>query len=217
MRRHKQAGEGSGALPAGGFTLLEMLVALALFAVAATLSYGGLRQILAGRSQLVPRLESDLTLYRAAALLADDLRLAAPRSIRDALGMPEPPLRATPRNEVLLSLTRREPALALIGDQPTLVRVDWRLREGTLWREAWPVLDPVSASRPVAREILTGVRALEFSFRDRNGGTGWTPYWPPVTSTTQPAAAVLPHGASFVLTLADGRSLRRVLLVRSGS
>ena len=202
---------------ARGFTLLELLVALALFAVAAALSYGGLRQILSAQAQLQPRLDADLALYRAASLLADDLRFAAPRPVRDALGGTQPALRAASGNEVVLSLVRREPALGLLADQPTLVRVDWRLRGDTLWREAWPVLDAATGTRPLAREILTGVQALSLDFREARVDAAWTPYWPPPTLAGPNAVATLPRGASFVLTLADGRSLRRVLFVREGS
>ena len=213
----ERAGSNRARTRRSGFTLLEMLVALAVFAVAAALSYGGLQQVLAGRSQLLPRIDAELSLYRAAALLADDLRFAAPRPVRDALGSPAPALRAAPEEEVLVSLTRREPALALLANQPTLVRVDWRLREGRLWREAWPVLDTTSATRPAAREMLQGVRSLRLEFRGARAEEGWTSFWPRQGGAGPVVLPALPRGASFVLTLVDGRSLRRILEIRAGS
>ena len=201
----------------GGFTLLEMLVALAVFAVAAALSYGGLRQVLAGRAQLLPRLDAELSLYRTAALLADDLQLAAPRPVRDALGSPVAALRAAPDTELLVSLTRREPALALLANQPTLVRVDWRLRGGSLWRETWPVLDTTPSTRPDAREMLTGVRTLQLQFLGLRAADGWQPFWPRQADARSAVLPALPRGATFTLTLADGRSLRRVLRMPTGS
>lgn len=194
-----------------GFTLLEVLVAVAIFAIAAQLVFGGLRQVLHAREQLEPRAAQAAALRYAVTLLARDLSEAAPRAVRDALGDPAPALQAGGRDELIL-LSRRDPARPVLLDAVAVVRVGYRLDEGRLLRDTWPVIDAVQASRPREQVLLEGVRELRLRFLS-TGAADWSEVWPLATEDL----ATLPRAIEFELVLDDGRRLRRLLLPGQGA
>ncbi len=151
---------------AHGFTLLELVVALAVFAVLATLAYGSLGQLLQAREQLVARADALGRLQLAFSLLERDCLTAVARPVRDELGDPEPALRRTPDGN--LELTHGGWSNPLAQPRAELQRVRWRLRDGALYREAWPVLDRVPGSRPRAQRLLEGVQRFEVNVESGN-------------------------------------------------
>lgn len=194
---------------ARGFTLLEILVAVAVFAVAAELTYGGLRNILHARAELLARQSAAAALRSAVMLLARDLSGAAPRAVRDAFGTPAPALQVSTADAQVL-VTRRDTVRATLLDGVGLVRVGYRVRDGALERLSWPVLDVVQSTRPAVQVLLAGVRELRLRFfaADASGSE----LWPPAGA----ALASLPRAVEFELVFEDGRTLRRLLAVDGG-
>jgi general secretion pathway protein J len=66
-----------------GFTLLEMLVALAIFALLSVMSYGGLRSVM--EQQAATELEAEQLgqLQKIYLLMQRDFEQAVPRAVRD--------------------------------------------------------------------------------------------------------------------------------------
>lgn len=198
-------------LKGAGFTLLEVLVAMAIFALTSWLAYGGLRQVLMGREMLLPRLAEQAALVRTVTLLSNDFNNLVPRSIRDPLGTPVAALRTgAGTTEPLVSLTRVDAALALLEVQPELYRVDYRLTQDTLVREVWPVLDPLQNTTPNRQTLLRGVRSFGLRFMAGRVGSSWVNYWPPSANDNE--LEQLPRGIEFTLQFMDGTTLRRVLM-----
>ena len=196
-----------------GFTLLEVLVAVAIFAIAAQLSFGGLRNILAGHDQLSPRHEAAAALRYAVAILSQDFNAAAPRAVRDALGEPAAAMLAGGRDELVI-FSRRDPARLVLLDAVGLYRVSYRLQDGELVREVWPVIDTVQSTQPSRQVLLSGLREVRLRFLADGGGTGWVDLWPAAADDKLEA---LPRALEFELVFEDGRSLRRLLLPGSGA
>lgn len=153
-----------------GFTLLELLVALAVFAVLATLAYGSLGRLLGARDTLAARAEALGRLQRVQALLARDCGALVQRPVRDELGDPEPALRRAPDG----SLELTQGAFANPLDQPRaqVQRVRWQVRDGVLYRDAWPVLDRVPGTRPRSQRMLDGVRGFTVGIESGTGAAG---------------------------------------------
>ena len=69
-----------------GFTLLELLVAVAIFAVVGTLALSGYTQLQKQSEYAEQRLERTREVQRAVQTLAQDLEQAEPRPVREPLG-----------------------------------------------------------------------------------------------------------------------------------
>ena len=65
-----------------GFTLIELMIALAIFAVLSAMTYGGLRAVLNARNQSDQQAERLATLQTALVIMGRDIEQATPRSIR---------------------------------------------------------------------------------------------------------------------------------------
>ena len=165
-----------------GFTLLELLVAIAIFAIMAALGGISLEAVVTQQAIANENYRQLKSLQRTVQILCDDLYQLQPRGVRDVLGQNyELPLIADGRGMYLLRLSRagwRNPAGFSRG---TLQRVQYRLNDGALIREYWPVLDPVLAMEPIEEVLLENVALVKFEFLDiENAQPEWEPVWPPL-------------------------------------
>jgi len=190
---------------ARGFTLLELLVAVSIFAVLAGLSYGSVRHMLsfdAGLQQATRRYEA---LRFAVVMMEQDLGAIAPRSVRDALGESEPALRAGLKGE-LLTFTRRVPEAGLFDGGPALRRVRYRVQDGDLYRDVWEVLDRTPDSNFRTQRLLRDVKSLKLRFFESGE---WLEFWPRDENAL--SQSQLPRGVEFTLEFTNKLSLRRVV------
>lgn len=160
-----------------GFTLLELLVALALFGVLSLLTYTSLRGMIDARQQVAGQSQSLAELQIALARLGQDLQQARDRSIRDQYGQRRPALLYSALPAAGLEFTRA--GRRAYGNRPgaPLQRVRYRLEDRELLRETWPVLDRGPGSQPFGQPILSGVEEFELRFLDQQGQ--WRNHWPP--------------------------------------
>ncbi len=160
-----------------GFTLLELLVALAIFAIIATLAYKGLHTILTLRTQTDHYANQLTHLQMTFTWLERDLEQSVGRPIRDEYGDLQPALQGTESTLELTHAGWRNPAL-----QPRsfLQRVAYLTQGQTLYRTYWQVLDRAQDSQPIQVKLLTEVENLQFRFLDNQ--FQWHPQWPPLDS-----------------------------------
>jgi general secretion pathway protein J len=187
---------------AAGFTLLEVLVAMAIFALVGVAAYRGLDAAIGVQAHL----KSDEARWRALALfwlrLESDLRAWVDRPVRLRGGAPQPSWQAEPQAQAVyaaqLELTRLAPAGRLAPPQ----RVGYRLRQGRLEWLRWPVLDAGPRAEPEVHSLLEGVGELEFAYLDEAGV--WQARWPAAPQQKRPRAV------RVRLRLDDGVELNRV-------
>ena len=162
-----------------GFTLLEVLVALAIFALMTGIAYSGLNAVLDSREQL--SLESQK--WRDIALvfgrIEQDVANAAPRPIRDTSDLLAPALvgqqNRKNEDEPHLALTRT--GYSASGNGAALQRVGYRLKKQNLEQLAWPVLDQAPRTMPHVLLLARGISAFQLRYLDPQGQ--WYAAWPP--------------------------------------
>ena len=191
-----------------GFTLIEVLVALAVFGVMTVLAYQALGQSLSNAEMLTERLDRIQAVQRTIGMLVRDLTQASPRPVRDLLGDGFlPSLRTSSNTEFALELTRGgwpNPAGLPRG---TLQRVAWRIEDRELLRYHWTVLDPGLSDEPVITQLIDDVDSILFRYRSHNGE--WTEQWPPLESQGATAERIRPQIVEVVLTLPGEGEIRR--------
>lgn len=191
-------------LPRRGFTLLEMLVALAVFAVIGVMAGG----ILSGMVELSEfshqRGDALQKTQRAFSVIERDVLQVAGRTVRDEFGASTPAL--TVGGETLAEFTRAGRRNPLGEPRAQLQRVAYALRDDALLRLFWPVLDRGDDTRPWAQTLLTGVEDAAFVLHDAEGQEH--AYWPSPSESgdAQPAALELR------LRLEDQGHLKRLWL-----
>ncbi len=202
---------------ARGFTLLEMLVAVAIFAVLAGLAYGGLIAVMQQYDATHAAQTRLQEIRRAVTLLERDLFQVRNRDIREAFqGDPVPALRGGVNELLPIEFTRggwRNPAGVA---RASLQRVAWQREDDKLFRLHWLMLDQAQDSEPARLEVLDGVEELAFRFLDENGD--WHEQWPPVDMQLQSPGdagvlpqSVLPVAIEFVIELEDVGRIRRLV------
>jgi general secretion pathway protein J len=198
-----------------GFTLLEMVVAVAIFAIIGAMSYGTLDHFLSTRDALDARNQEITRLHRAIAQFERDVRFMVPRPVRDRFGDALPALMSISEGPAtrgdLMELTVSLPSYRN-PQWRRLQRVGWRLDEGRLIRRAWAVLDRDIDSEPRETTLLEGVASVELIYYERDADRRTIEsrrLWEQERSQ--------PLGIELILTLTDDRTYRRVLEVSGGA
>lgn len=197
-----------------GFTLLEMLIAMMVFAIMSVIAYQGLRAVLdvdqATRLQAQRLADLQVTL----SVLERDLAQVVDVSVRDEFGDRLPPLRLRPgADALLLELVR-----AGAGGDQRLRRTAWQITSRGLERRMWSGVDIVDPDdmriRPfadlVGPEQTLGVES-GFAFIVRTDtGLDRIESWPPSDAGDAPG---LPLAVEIVLDLPGLGQIRRLMAV----
>ena len=194
------------------FTLIEVLVSLAIFAILAALAYGALGQTLDSADLFNERMDRLQALQRTMRLLSEDLQQLSPRPIRDELGDGLGPALDTGfASGFALELTHGGCSNPLVLPRSTLQRSAYRIEDDELIRYHWTVLDRTLANEPLSVTLLDGVESILFRFLQANGE--WTEQWPPLNRPGILGARERPRAVEIILTLSREGEFRRLLEV----
>ena len=196
----------------GGFTLMELLVAMAIFTIVGALALSGYTQLVRQSEYVDLRLERVREVQRAMQTVAQDFAQLEPRPIREPLGETRlPALLAGDAVDYSVQFTRSGWSNTAGLARPTLQRVAYRLDQDGLWRDHWAVLDHPLSVEPTRRKLLGGVRAVRFRFLNTN--REWVDRWPASDGPEGSSDRVLPAAVEVTLDLEDWGQLRRLIEV----
>ena len=194
----------------GAFTLIEVLVALAIFGILSALAYGALSQTLLSAELLNSRMDRLQAIQKSIRYLSQDFLQLAPRPVRLELGDSfGPALQSDLRSKYALELTRGGWSNPVALPRGTLQRAAYRLEDDELTRYYWTVLDRTLNNEAIAVTILDGVESILFRFLVDSGD--WTEQWPPSTTPGQLGLLQRPRAVEIILTLQDEGEIRRIV------
>jgi general secretion pathway protein J len=191
-----------------GFTLVEVLVAVAILAIVALIAW----RATAAMTDSEARLSAEIARWRQLdALLTRmeaDLREAIPRTVRHGSSV-EPAWIATPVDSganTALVFSRAGPDAV---DEPGSggQRVGYRLRDRRIEVLYWPRLDNRATNDPAAYALIDGIAHFRIQALTADGR--WTDRWP-----LSGAANALPRGVRIDIELADGSVVERWLALQ---
>jgi len=197
-------------VPASGFTLLELLVALTIFAIVAVLAYGGLNQILKADAQLRAQQARLAAVQWVFSQMSQDFSQHLGREARDEFGDRLPALQGS-HNQVQFS--RAGWANPLQQPRSQLQRVEWTLAQQQLSRAYWLSVDRARDALPQRAVLLEPVTALRLRYFDNR--QQWHEVWPPLRVLNTAGRELPPSlaGVEVVLDLPDWGPLRRIFEV----
>lgn len=193
---------------AAGFTLIEVLVALAIFGILSVLAYQTLGQSLTNTDLLNARMDRMQSIQRTMRLLGRDVMQAAPRPVRDPVGNDLiPAMRTQAGGEFALEVTRGGWSNPAGLPRGTMQRVAYRIEEEGLMRYHWQILDPTFNDEAIGTFMLDDIESLVIRYLQPNDE--WTEQWPPIGVGGAAARRIRPVAVEVVLILVDEGEIRR--------
>jgi general secretion pathway protein J len=191
-----------------GFTLLELLVAMTIFAIMGVMAYGGLDAIILQREAALGAMERTREVQYAIRRITTDVSQVQPRPVREELGDGfRPAVLADGRTTDLLELTRGGWPNPMGFPRSAQQRVAYELLDGILVRKQWRVLGHTSAVEAVEEELVAGIDEVEVRFLGPN--REWLEEWPAPNAQDNPWQ--LPLAIEITLVFPDWGRISRVL------
>jgi general secretion pathway protein J len=195
-----------------GFTLLELLVALAVFAIMSVAAYAGLRNVLHVQAHVEAESQRLMQTQMAFHFLQNDIEQIVPRDIRDEYGNPRPALESSDISGNLFILTRGGWDNPLAHPRANLQRIAYRLEEERLCRLYWDTLDRSGISEPLKTVLLDNVQDMRIRFLPGTTDDEWQNIWPP-PENEEDILTVLPRAIEITITLNDWGDISRLFLL----
>jgi general secretion pathway protein J len=190
-----------------GFTLIEVLLALAIFGVIAVLAYRGTAALTDGEMQLSAAARRWRTLEALFTRFEADIRQAVPRGARNGSAI-EPPWLAVPADSAGNAALVFSRAGTEFVDDPGRAgqRIGYRLRGHAVEIAYWPNLDNAAEVKPVVYTLVDGVTGFRIDYLNRAGQ--WVGRWP------SQGEADLPRAVRVNLLLDSGEAIERWFVLR---
>ena len=142
-----------------GFTLIEVIVAVAIFGIMASIIFPTLFQFLDMRERVEKKHNEVSGLQKTFLFLANDMRYAVNRLSKDEYGEAAKTTLSLGENG-LIEFVTLYPDMGMQGlNVPRRVR--WQLEDGVLQRIQYPVMDPESDTRSMLQLLLEDVENVE--------------------------------------------------------
>jgi general secretion pathway protein J len=198
-----------------GFTLVEILVAIAIAAILATMAFTAMSEAMQNRERIKQAQQRLTDLQFAVRSLVQDFSQLAPRPVRVPFGEGYDAAvlaQLGTFSEVLLTRAGWTNPAGL--SRSGLQRVRYAVRDGVLYRDYWLALDAQPEPQPVQRALMDGVEG--FTIRYMNDGRQWQDNWPPPQPDAENQMRYMrwrPIAVEITLRLRDWGTITRIVEV----
>jgi general secretion pathway protein J len=192
-------------LKARGFTLIEALLALAIFGIIAILSYRATASMTEGEARLSAEAQRWRTLEALFTRFEADIRQAIPRTARTGAQREPAWVGTTFDGHAALAFTRSGSEF-FVEPGASGQRLGYRLRGSTLELAYWPAIDHEATVNPAIYPLVSGVTGFDLEYLTRAGL--WRDRWPLLGEDD------LPRAVKITLTLDDGARIDRLFTLR---
>lgn len=193
-----------------GFTLLEVLVTVAIFAMMYLLAVEFLNGAMSTREQLNKGAVQLEQTQRAITYLTLDFEQMIARPVRDPYGDPQPALLGKDDYVTFTRLGWANPFH--LRQRSDMQRVSYALEGHTLYRRYWPVLDTNVATPYQEDVLLNNVRSFKVRYLDKDisGQLLWKELWPDAALLSQPVwQQPLPKSVEVTIKLDNDDQIHR--------
>ena len=194
---------------ARGFTLLELMIAIGVFAVVVSIAFNAVSLLIESDRGNRARQADLQQLQKALLFMERDLHQVIERKQNTGFGSSNAALYKPTDAEAILEFSRAgNPDLGWeLRDaeqmRSTLQRVRYVLHDNQLVRESWNLIDHSETEEPVKLPLLSGVKSLKVRFR--GDGSSWQDDW-----AEQPT---LPRAIEVTLESENFGEIKRIFLI----
>lgn len=188
-----------------GFTLLEILIAVAIFALVSTATFSMLQLTIKTGKAFDDKAQYLVELQRAQRLLQSDFSQVIARSIRDEFGDMQPAIMTEDVSwGIAIELTRTGRSNPLNKPRSNLQRVRYLFDGDKLIRRTWKMLDRAPAAEYQDQVVLSDVKTWQVKLLSKEK---WFVNWP-VKDENVGSEQALPQAFEVTLSLANEREFR---------
>jgi len=192
-----------------GFTLLELLIAVAIFGLIGLAGYRLLNSVVNTYQQTSARTEAFSQLQKVVTLVEQDIRHMVSRSVRDELGDAIPAVSVNYRGGLPIEFTRAGRWRFPEEQYSDLLRIAYRIQNQELQRLIWPVLDRAEDTQPQVQILLKEVSGL--NIRVLGDDSGWNTTWPIANNQGQIDFSLLPRAVDISLQTKTQGQIQRLI------
>ena len=191
---------------ARGFTLIELMIALAILALVSVLGYRALASLTDSEVQLTGEARRWRDLDAFFARIEADMREALPRVVQTGGGV-EPAWIGDIDSDGSAELRFSRAGPEFTSERGSVgQRIGYQLRNGGVEVLYWPRFDQPATVLPQAFSLTGEIRQWRVAYLDGRGL--WRDTWPAAGESP------LPRAVRVVITLAGGESIERWLTLR---
>ena len=195
-----------------GFTLLEILIAVAIFTIVGAMAMGGYNELSRQSATVEVNMARVRAVQTAVMRISQDFAELEPRPIREPVGDgTQSALKSDGRSLELVSLTHSGWTNTAGLQRSTMQRVTYRLESGKLYRDQWAVLDRTLSTEPQTVQLLDKVTSAKLRYMDP--GRIWRDAWPDSGGAGPQGQRSRPIAVEVTLELVDWGSIVRLIEV----
>ena len=194
-----------------GFTLVEVLIAIAIFAILSVMAYGGLDTVIKNREHTEQELDRLKQLQMTMVKLQRDIEQTIARDGTDELGGVLYKMASSPDTSIVIELTRNGWSNFAKLKRSHLQRVAYKFEDNNLVRMSWPFVDRAQDSQALETILIDNLDEVSVRFFDNNE---WIDDWPrPETLASSSTEVGLPAAVEVTLKMHDWGDIIRIFKV----